>query len=64
MTLTLGVVHAARPLTSLPSSNLSPTPTLTMADKKIATIQAKLQESSRDFQKLESGACRGCAPHR
>ncbi|WOO78880.1 Prefoldin subunit 6 [Vanrija pseudolonga] len=25
-----------------------------MADKKIAAIQAKLQESSRDFQKLES----------
>ncbi|KAL1410156.1 Prefoldin subunit 6 [Vanrija albida] len=25
-----------------------------MADKKIASIQAKLQESSRDFQKLEA----------
>jgi len=27
-----------------------------MADSKIAAVQAKLQTSSRDFQKLETGA--------
>jgi hypothetical protein len=36
----------------------SSTPSHTMSDPKIAAVQAKLQTSSRDFQKLESGACR------
>jgi hypothetical protein len=32
-------------------------PQTIMADTKIAAVQARLQESSRDFQKLENGEC-------